>query len=248
MKKTVFFTVFFSLLLFSQSIFASTDWVTRVYSVLEGDIKLVVNDIQVETNVEPFLLKDQGLAMVSLRDLEEALGFTAHWDEANRTIKINSHHAPSNSFLHWDSFNKIYIEDLKVIRNVGPFYKSRTNDFYIAGRPFSNGVAVELTEGKTVEFVLDLYKQFRTFQGYFGVEDETMNSFGGYTMEIYGDDRELFVSEVIKPSDYPRYIPPGEFDLANVNRLTIRIHWEEIGVGDYENVTAVLANFIFYEK
>ena len=214
-------------------------------SGMTGGIKILVNGVQMETSVEPFI-HDEGVTMVSLRDLSEALGFTVAWDNSNNTVSITNDMI-SNANV-WDDRLRIQIEDLRVIRNVGPFYERQINNYHIAGRFFGSGIAVTMEADDKTELVLDLNRNYLTFGGYFGVDDSTMNSFGAYTLRILGDDRELFLSDLVRPSDYPRYIAPGRIDLTYVNRLTIRIEWKEQEIGDYDQLTAVLANFNFYEK
>ena len=240
--------VLFSLLFLNNSLLLASEWTVEDYRGITGGIKLLVNGVQVETSVEPFILYDKGVTMVSLRDLSEVLGFTVVWNDTNNTISITGN-TVSNIYTNiWAGRLSTKIENLKVIRNVGPFYEKQVNNYHIAGRFFGSGIAVTMEAGDKTELVLDLNRRYLTLEGYFGVDDSTMNSFGGYTLRILGDDRELFISELVKPSDYPRYIPAGRIDLSYVNRLTIRIEWKEQEIGDYDRLTAVLANFNFFDK
>ncbi|KUO50572.1 MAG: hypothetical protein APF76_07955 [Desulfitibacter sp. BRH_c19] len=245
MKKLAVFSVLLFISIFlSQSLLAS-GWILREYQGMTGNIKILVNNTPVKTTVEPFILSHEGVTMVSLRDLSEALGFDVEWNDTTNTISITGDLL--NELNTWVGKTKRKITDIKVIRNVGPYYEKKVNNYQIAGRPFASGIAVNLDQGKT-ELVLDINRKYLSMEGYFGIDDDTMNSSGGYFLRIFGDDRQLFVSELVNPSDYPRYIAPGEIDLTYINRLTIRMEWEEIETGDYNNLTAVLANFNFYEK
>ena len=209
-----------------------------------GGIKIFANGVQIETSAEPFI--DEGVAMVALRDIAKALGLIVAWEDSSNSIFIVGNMASETNIQNTRPITKI--EDLRVIRNVGPFYEKQINNYHIAGRFFDAGIAVTLEADDRAELVLDLNRGYLTLEGYFGVDDSTMNSFGGYTLRILGDDRELFFSGLVRPSDYPRYIPPGRIDLTYINRLVIRIDWEEQEIGDYEQLTAVLANFNFYDK
>jgi len=248
MKKFLICVLTLALFLFLNNslLLASSGWMIKEYRGMTGDIKLLVNGMQVETTVEPFILYDEGVTMVSLRDLSEALGFIVNWDDINNTISVTSNAISSADI--WNDRPRTKIEDLRVIRNVGPFYEKQVNNYHIAGRFFGSGIAVTMRASDRAELVLDLNRRYLTLEGYFGVDDSTMNSFGSYSLRILGDDRELFFSDLVKPSDYPRYIPAGRIDLTYVNRLTIRMEWKEQEIGDYDQLTAVLANFNFYDK
>ncbi|WP_028309471.1 stalk domain-containing protein [Desulfitibacter alkalitolerans] len=246
MKKLLIVIIFLAFLFLNHSSLLASGWMLKEYKGMTGGIKILVNGVQVETEVEPFILPDEGVTMVSLRDLSEALGFNVDWNDITNTISITGNMV-SKTYT-WDGKAKKRIEDLKVIRNVGPFYEKKINNYQIAGRFFGSGIAVDMEADDKTEFVLDLNRKYSTLDGYFGIDDTTMNSLGSYKLRILGDDRELFLSDLVKPSDYPRYIYPGRIDLTYINRLTIRIDWEEQEIGDYDQLTAVLANFNFYEK
>lgn len=245
-KLLIIILILASFLFLNHSSLLASGWMLKEYKGMIGGIKILVNGVQVETRMEPFILSEEGVTMVSLRDLSEALGFAVAWNDVNNTISITGNMAPKTNI--WESKSKKRIEDLKVIRNVGPFYEKKVNNYQIAGRFFGSGIAVTMKADDKTELVLDLNRKYLTLEGYFGIDDTTMNSSGGYKLRILGDDRELFFSELVKPSDYPRYISPGRIDLTHTNRLTIRIDWEDQEIGDYEQLTAVLAHFNFYDK
>ena len=247
MRKFFIIALTLALFLFlNNSLLLASGWIMKEYRGMTGGIKLLVNGAQIETSVEPFILYNEGVTMVSLRDLSEALGFTVIWDDVNNKISITGDTVPNTNIGAGRISTKI--EDLRVIRNVGPFYEKQVNNYHIAGRFFGSGIAVTMEADDKAELVLDLNRRYLTLEGYFGVDDSTMNSFGSYTLRILGDDRELFLSDLVRPSDYPRHISIGRIDLTYVNRLTIRIEWKEQEIGDYDQLTAVLANFNFYNK
>ena len=237
----------------SLSVSASS-WEVRDFTGLVGHLSIMVNGKPMETTVKPFILQDEGVTMVSLRDLSEALGFTVSWEEATSTINITGIQAfvPAVLSEYWANKPKRRIEDLKVIRNVGPFYQRETDEHKIAGRRFEHGVAVDLGAYRNVaEMVLDLNRKYSTFEGFYGVEDKTMNSTSTFILTILGDDRVIFTSGEVSPSDHPRYFTPGLIDLTAIDRLTFRIsipETEEERPGDFDNLTAVLANMLFYLK
>ncbi|MEW6621683.1 MAG: copper amine oxidase N-terminal domain-containing protein [Bacillota bacterium] len=253
MKKLLFGLLLSLFLLISTQPFSASDWNNMICQGYTGDIKIIFNGKLVHTNIKPFILKDQGITMVPLRDISEILGFEVIWNEKSNSIYIYSKEVLENSPHEQQSILmkslKTRIEDMKVIRNVGPFYQKTLDDYWIAGRKFSSGVAVDLSsKKKTAEVVLDLYQQFDTLSGYFGVDDATMNSSAGFVLIVLADDEEIFVSETVKPSGYPKYIAPGLIDLSLVNRLTFRISWIDMEIGDYEQITAVLAHMNFFQK
>lgn len=208
-----------------------------------GGFQLLVNGKPLETKNPPFILEEKGVTMVPLRDLAEALGCDLQWDDTSRTILISN-----------DGRNTVYgpavkIDAMRVIRNVGPFYRDRAGYYQIAGRRYSEGIAADLTkESPNAEFVLDLDGNYLTLEGCFGVDDETMNSLGFFILTILGDERVLYASSAIKPSTYANFIRAGDLDLAFVQRLTFRVKWEESEIGEYEDLKMVLADFKFYKK
>ena len=156
--------------------------------------------------------EDKGVTMVPLRELAKALGFAVHWDDATRTICI------SNDGRDTVYGTAVKIEDMKVIRNVGPFYRNREGYYQIAGRRFHGGVAVDISKNNpAAEFVLDLNGNYLSLEGHYGVDDETMNSRGIFRMIILGDERVLYDSHTITPSTYAGFLQAGDFDLSFVN-------------------------------
>ncbi|MDW7673465.1 MAG: NPCBM/NEW2 domain-containing protein [Bacillota bacterium] len=230
-------------------------WESKSFKGLVGNIRIHIDGNPIDTRIEPMLMED-GITVIPLRDLSEALGFTVDWDGASGVINITS---SAKAALNEDSglkeqenvIVKEKLEDITVLRNVGPFYQKKTDKLTIAGRKFDSGIAV-LLDGKAnkgaAEVVLDLNQKYQTLEGYFGVEDETMNSQGGYRLTLMQDDYTLFTSDIVKPSDYPVFIEPNMIDLSYVSRLTIRVDWVDLELGSYSNLTPVLANFYFYPK
>lgn len=219
-------------------------WENKTLRGKIGGIKILVNGEAVQLSEQPFVLNKTGATMVSLRDLAQTLGFVVTWDDATRVI-----HLDSDPQKRWRGLSTQNLEEMKVIRNVGPFYQTKNGNHMIAGRSFERGVVVDISKDKpVVEFGLDLNQRYTTLAGYHGVEDLTMNSSGSYTLRILGDDRELFSTGIIKPSDYPQFIAAGEIVLDHINRLVFVVNWEEAGVGDYDPVKVVLANLHFLQK
>ena len=237
-------------LIFSISVsIAASPLAVKQFSGYVGDIKIYFDGKELDTSIQPVILED-GVTMVALRDLAEAMNYTVDWD--TDTLSINIHSRPFVSVTpnyYWQNKMKQKIEDVTVIRNVGPFYQNNADGYYIASRRFTSGVTVDLDEKKQVaEVVLNLNHQYVTFEGYYGVDDQTMNSLGAYTLTVFGDDKEIFTSDLVKPSDYPRSFAAGEINLTNIKRLTFRIVWNDNGIGDFGLLTAVLANMNFYLK
>jgi LysM repeat protein len=253
MKKLIYLTavVMFVFTLASHAL-SSPRWAVKDLKAFTGDIKIFLNGKILPTRVEPFIMQDSSVTMVPLRDLAEALGLTVIWDEQTKTINIGG--VPLNvnegSEQSRGSRTKVKIESIPVIRNIGPFYQKKGTGYSIAGRNYHSGVAVRVDSTKNIaEAVLDLNQKYLTMEGVFGVDDETMNSSGGYRLSVLADGRELFTSDIVKPSEYPRTFKPGDLNLEYVNRLTFTVQWQrEVGIGSYEQLVAVLGNFNFYLK
>lgn len=210
--------------------------------VVYGDIQVYVDGKKLDTRgVEPFLLADQGVLVVPVRALGEALGKAVTWDEANGAVYLGRvpEQIPAPAPPTPAQSAPVYLEDLKVLRKVGSFYLHQERMLYVAGRPFGRGLAVEMAKDGKAETVVDLAGKFSTLQGYIGVEDETRNSSGAFVLVVYGDDIELFRSPVMKPSDYPYFI---SVNVKGVKRLTLAVQWQEGGIGEYDRLIAALAN------
>ncbi len=87
---------------------------------------------------------------------------------------------------------------------------------------------------------MELAGKYELLSGYFGVEDNTSESSGGYVLTIYADEKQVYRSDVVKPGNFPKYL---EVAVEGARRLTIRTDWEETGIGDFEEVTVALAKF-----
>lgn len=220
---------------------------TKKISAVYRHIKIYVDGKELKYVEEPFILEDKGITMVPLRLISEALGKPVTWVEKNSAIYIGT--IPEGADLETEIKDPTPIEKLTVLRNVGPFYEYRSRNFLIAKRPFSGGVATNLTQ-KPAELVLELKGHYSYLEGYLGVDDETMNSSSGFRIIVYGDDVEKYSSPVIRPADYPRYL---KLDVKGVKLLRITVLKEDIKtvggekVGEYENVMAVLADFQFHK-
>jgi len=221
-----------------------------------GDLRLVINGTEVDTEtVEPFRLED-GTIMVPARPLAQALGLAETWEEASHTLYLGSVPAEGGGGEGQSppppaappQPATVLVQDLPALRNVGPFYQQK-DPLLIAGRAFNKGLLAEIDQNDErqseedvfsgAETVIDLKGRFTTLEGYIGVEDETQNSTGGYVLTITGDNRQLYQSHVVKPSDYPRLI---RVNITGVKRLILHIDWVHSGTGDYDRLIAALAN------
>lgn len=136
-----------------------------------------------------------------------------------------------------------WLEGMKVLRNVGPFYYPADRRIAIGGREFDHGVVADLEgKGARAEAVLDLGGGYAKLRGFLGVEDTTMNTRGNFVLRIKGDERELFASSPLGPGRYPQYV---ELSVAGVNRLVLQVEWVEGQNGEYDLLRAALANIIF---
>ncbi|GFN23300.1 type 4a pilus biogenesis protein PilO [Thermanaeromonas sp. C210] len=136
-----------------------------------------------------------------------------------------------------------WLEGMRVLRNVGPFYYPAGRKIAIGGRQFEHGLVVDLEgKGDGAEAVLDLGGGYLNLRGFIGVEDETMNTRGNLVLRIKGDERELFVSSPLEPGRYPQYV---EVEVAGVKRLVLQVEWVEGKRGDYDRLRAALADMVF---
>ncbi len=214
---------------------AGSSWLTKQISVAYRSIKISIDGQDLSTDTEPFIF--QGRTFVPLRAIGEAFGKEVTWDAANNRVIIGEPHKTEPP-----PQPATYINDLLVLRNVGPFYQTKQN-FMIASRPFAHGIAVDIdSDSKKAEVVVDLKKQFNSLSGYAGVEDETQNSSGAFVLSIYGDSRELLAPTTFYPGKYPVFITKT---VSNVNTLTVQVEWVEGGIGDYSKIKAVLADLKF---
>lgn len=223
--------------------------------VIYKNISLYVNEEPLETDVEPFVIRDKGVTMVPVRAVSEALDMNVTWDEETNSIFIGTAEEPGPApgeyipgHRYWADKPTANIENLNVLRNVGPFYEKQ-DPFMIANRSFHSGLAVEVDSGRNAEAVVDLYGRFSTIEGYYGVEDISRNSSAALVVKFYGDGNLLYETRKIEPSEYPSLLPAGKIDLRGVNRLKIEVLWQETeNEGDYSKITAALGNFKLYRK
>ncbi|KKM10854.1 hypothetical protein SY88_11415 [Clostridiales bacterium PH28_bin88] len=275
MKKVVFrgFIILSLILpLAAGAALAASTGALKKLTVNYREIKIFSDGQAIFSPVEPFILTDSGTVMVPLRVIAEALGRTVEWDPATSSVRIASTpkgSAPANPAIGGTAESPApavaplpaepsytLIENLRVLRNVGPFYRREKKPLRIAAREFDYGIAVEIKkqgqEGQSesgekkpdVEMVVELNGWYEWARGYFGVEDETRNSSGAYRLTILADDnRVLYVSHPVKPAQYPSYV---ELDTRGVKRLSFRAEWLEGGTGDYSQVIAAIGDFRFY--
>lgn len=202
--------------------------------VVFRNIVIIADGRRVEGPVEPFIVVEKGTAMVPLRTVAEALGRQVVWDGERNIIYIGD--------VPGGTSGKVPVENLRVLRRVGDFYHPEKG-LDIAGRHFGGGLVVEVDEqdGRRVaETVVDLNGKFRRLEGYYGVEDGSMNSRGGYVLRVLADEWEIFTSAPVWPSAYPA---PLSLDVAGVRRLTLRVEWQAGQIGEYSRVLAGLANW-----
>ncbi|NLC77013.1 MAG: hypothetical protein GX750_05265 [Clostridia bacterium] len=215
------------------------------------NIKLVVNGRLVNTPVEPFQLED-GYLMVPARALGEALGCQVEWDPQTKVVyisdgKIRDRTGPDKPI-------PIYLEQLPVLRNVGPFFRLESRKIAIATHTYDHGLVIELVKpsngnkeaeapGHYGETVVQLKGNYSWLEGYLGVDDETRNSRGSFQLQVFGDGNLLYESKPVKPAEYPVKI---KVNVETVQRLSFVVHWLDAGLGAYDRLLAVLADFQVY--
>jgi hypothetical protein len=244
-----------ALLFLASSAFAGPRWTAARVPVLYGPLRLVVNGQDWQPRVKPFVLQREGVVVVPLRELAAQLGLPVRWEAATATVVVGQGGgnpgfpvAPVRGATEGPGAQETYtwLEDLPVLRNVGPFYRQPGRNFRVAGRALSRGVAVELEAGGEAEVVVDLAGRYRRGEGYLGIDDTASNSRGSCVVSFYGDDVLLFHSPVIKPADYPFFVGSQLGNLNGVKRLRMHVRWQKLGLGDYDRVVCVLARFRFF--
>lgn len=226
---------------------------TRIATIkaVYQNVKVLVNGRQLDLPVAPFQVEG-GHLMVPARALGEALGCRVEWDPNSNIVYINN-----DSLLRTENKSAVpfvYVEDLPVLRNVGPFFQLKSRPITIASRQFGHGLVVELVappsgekeEDKPAHFaeaVVELGGKYTWLEGFLGVDDETRNSRGSFTLQVYGDDLLLYQSEKIKPSQYPQKFI---VNVSRFHRLTFVVRWENAGRGDYDRLWVALADLLVY--
>jgi|GEM_PF-1528761 len=138
----------------------------------------------------------------------------------------------------------VWLEELRVLRNVGPFYVLE-RPAALAGMQLARSVGVNLSkEHNQAELKVDLQKQYTRLQGYIGIDDSFANSSGKVKVTIFADGRQLYQGE-LRPGDYPRYL---DLPLFFVQQLTFSLEWQAGGIGDYDQLLATLASLHFSRK
>jgi hypothetical protein len=248
-KQTKKFAVIIALLilgltLFSLRAYGAVKSLTKNIKATYRNINIYSYGKKLSSQVEPFILTEQGVTMVPLRLISEALGHQIVWVEETSSIYIGN--APDTVVNNSKSLEPTLIEDIAVLRNVGPFYELKSRNIVIARRQFKSGIAVELkNENSIAEVVLELKGYYNYLEGYIGIDDETRNSSTGFILSVYGDGLEKTVESLVSPSEYPR---PIRVDVKGVSRLTIRIEGQDCEIGEYERTIAALADFKFYKE
>jgi len=139
---------------------------------------------------EAFVLNGKGVVMVPIRAVVEATGKSVVWDGKNNTVEITSGTAALTSQKAKDF---VRLEDMMVIRNVGPFFRSE-KPFTIAAGTHKNGLGVRL-RGGAAEIVIRTHGKYKAIEGWLGVDDETSNTSGAYFFSIFTDSKEV-ISDV----------------------------------------------------
>lgn len=248
--KTVCFALLF-LLVTGVAAFPGQEAGIGQIKAIYQNIRLVVNGRTVDLPVTPFQV-EEGHLMVPVRALAEALNCRVEWDPNENIVYINNHF-----LLRSDCSNRVpyvYVEELPVLRNVGPFFQLKSRPITIASRQFGHGLVVELVapppNGKEeekpahyAEAVVELGGKYTWLEGFLGVDDETRNSRGSFICEIYGDDLLIHQSEIIRPSQYPQKFI---VNVTGYHRLTLLVRWEDAGRGDYDRLWAAVADLLVY--
>ena len=135
---------------------------------------------------EPFIINDKGIVMVPIRAVAEATGKLVQWDGKKNTIEISAG-SPNYNPPKTDEF--VWLDDMMVLRNIGPFFRQK-EPFSIAAGKHSRGLGVRLTGG-VAEVVIRTHGKYKAIEGWLGVDDETANSSGAFFFSVYTDTKEV---------------------------------------------------------
>jgi len=226
--------------------------VNKRINVSYHDIKLYVDGKQVEGE-EPFVLTETGVTMIPARAAFEALGKTVFWDEKNQALYVESkpeeNKLPAGKAASASGEEFSWLEDLTVIRNVGSFFRQSKEKFMIAAGAHPHGVGVDLKENGEAEVVIRTNGRYQSIEGWLGVDDTTMNSSGGFILTIYADGNKIYESRPVLPAQYPSYVSPEWTGISGALTVKFQVKWVDSGfVGDYKDLTAVLADFKLIKK
>lgn len=220
----------------------------ELIEALYEDVKIIINGRLVSPLVRPFQVEG-GHLMVPIRTIGEELGLIVQWDPKEKAVYINE----KEDADPMEKPQPAYVEDLTVLRNVGPFFQLNSRNITIASREFNHGLIIELagsssqktqeTAGNFGETVVDLQGNYSWLEGYLGVDDETRNSRGTFSIQILGDDLLIYETRAIEPSQYPFKF---QASVKGVKRLTIKAFWEDGKIGDYDRLWGALANLQVY--
>ena len=211
----------------------------QVTAIYKG-IRIIAEGKVVPTQEEPFIKVDTGVTMVPIRAVAQALGEPVHWDGSGSTVFIGT--VPTEKAAASEKHK--FLEELTVLRNVGDFVSITSREVRIAGEQFEHAVVCSISDGKTAEFVVDTWNKYSRVEGRFGVEDATRDSGRGIILTVLDGEEVLYTSNDIRPATGAA---PFSVDIKGRRRLTFRVQCFDIGVGDYSEVSAALADVRFYQ-
>lgn len=258
-RKGFMIVIIFVMLIITYSIGAAGAgyFVQKKITVSCGNIKLFFNGVQVSDNL-PVMVTNQGVAMIPARSVLNLLGNTVYWDKKNHTIQIESTTQETGKAKEpWtggkSSFETQYdyswLENMTVIRNVGPFYRQSDQGLMVAAGAHSHGIAVKLKENAEAEVAVRTNGQYEGIEGWLGVEDESMNSSGNFILTIFADGQRIYESGNTSPGSYPRYIDPDQTAISGALTVKFHVKWVSGGtVGDYKELVVALADFKLIKK
>lgn len=251
MRKSLIPFFLILILAFGGGVSAQGEHGEKLIKVMYRSIKVVINGRLLNTPAEPFLT-EEGHLMIPARAVGEAIGCSVEWDPETNVVYIINQVATDRQPASKPA--PVYVEQLPVLRNVGPFFQLESRKITIASRPFNHGLVVELTRpvdgkkedetpGYQGEAVVQLPGKHSWLEGYLGVDDETRNSRGSYRLQVFGDGSLIYESKPIKPAEYAVKI---RVNVETVRRLSFVVQWQDNGLGEYDRLWAALADLQVY--
>lgn len=261
-KKIQVLIIIFLLALTTSA--TASDHINRLdVKAFDRGIEVTIDGKEVKLSNTPLII--DGQVMLSARDVAQILGKAVVWSGNYNLVNF----ASKTKVLDFPSDTQVlaakpptivpkysYMEKMKVLRNVGPFYQLAKRKIAIAGTRYNNGVVVDLTPSENppapakAEVKILLNGNYTGLDGFVGVEDGAMNSKNGFTLRIYNDGVLRYETALIEPGDVAYHLSKDAVgNLTGVKILKIEIETQTIesGLGNAK-VIAALANFKLYRR
>lgn len=242
-------------------------------TAFDRGIAVLLDGRQMQISTKPLVIN--GKVMVSVRDIAYIFNKNVVWNGKYNLLNLGSGSKvldfPTDTQLtekpkpvaQGTPYNVKYLETMKVLRNIGPFYQLAKRKVAIGGVRFDHGLVVDLDPTNSAQTTADqppktiaeakiyLGGNYTGIDGKIGIEDSSRNSKAGLIIRIYTDALLRYESEVIEPGNLAFTITKDDIgDLSNVKILKIELEYQPLPgtPGVSSKTKAALANFKFYRN